>query len=95
MFVISLSTGIFAQSDDSTKFAEKTVKKDKKTVSKPPRKKNSKPDKINFDRFIDLDGDGISDSRGRGFGLRNRLLIMHKKNSGIQQKNRGNKNGKE
>ena len=93
--ILVLSTNLFGQSADSVKTKNKDPKKQTKFVGKTLLKDNKKKQqKINFDRFIDMDGDGISDSRGRGLGLRNRLLLDHQKTVENKKRNRGGKNCK-
>ena len=95
IMILVLSTNLFAQVPDSSRTKNKDPKKNSKSVRKTLLKDNKeKKQKINFDRFIDMDGDGISDSRGKGFGLRNRLLLDHQKNIENKKRNRGGKNGK-
>ena len=94
VIILVFSVDLFAQTADTVKVRNKNEKKFQKSVSKTLLKAKKKPEKINVDRFIDMDGDGISDSRGRGFGLRSRLLLNHQKNSDNQKRNKGGKNGK-
>jgi hypothetical protein len=81
----------FAQSIDTTKVTEKAAVKKENALNSPVKENLHKQNRVLFDKFIDMDGDGICDSRGKSLGLRSRLLSKNIKLNRLMKQKGGKK----
>ena len=93
LMIFLLTVQLFGQTADTTRVTGKSEQKKETVSGKSVKEHLTKDKKVVFDRFIDMDGDGICDSRGNGFGLSRGLLLKNSKNMEKLMK-KGGKNGK-